>query len=427
MKEQNVTNTAEWQIKKQNKKVVDDGTLTFFWRDHTVLVLICMCAVLTYISLFEIQINDIEYNKQRGIIYCAIFFVLFGVTQSPNGPFIRPHPAFWKLILVLSVLYEICLVYLLFQTVDGARDLFKHIDPSLGKPLPEKSYGGTCLIYDANEPNNPFHNFWDKMDGFVVNHFIGWYFKAIVIRDWWICFIMSMLFEFLEYSLEHQLPNFSECWWDHWVLDFLICNSLGIYLGLKTCDYFSMKPYNWRGVKNIPSFRGKCVRCIQQFSPYNWIQYDWRPMKSLKHWVIALLLIFVYELGELSTFYLKYIFWIPAPHYLVLGRLIFLLLGSAVAVREGFEYLDNPLCKRFGSQCWVSWSIIYTEVLIVLKFDWQLVTKPFPKVITYSWIGFGVFLSVWTLWHFYLKPAAYNSEFIDETSSTNWKNKKKVK
>lgn len=76
-----------------------------------------MCAVLTYISLFEIQINDIEYNKQRGIIYCAIFFVLFGVTQSPNGPFIRPHPAFWKLILVLSVLYEICLVYLLFQVI----------------------------------------------------------------------------------------------------------------------------------------------------------------------------------------------------------------------------------------------------------------------------------------------------------------------
>lgn len=27
--------------------------------------------------------------------------------------------------------------------------------------------------------------------------------------------IVSVMFEFLEYSLEHQLPNFSECWWDH--------------------------------------------------------------------------------------------------------------------------------------------------------------------------------------------------------------------
>jgi phosphatidylserine synthase 2 len=27
--------------------------------------------------------------------------------------------------------------------------------------------------------------------------------------------VISVGFEILEYSLEHQLPNFSECWWDH--------------------------------------------------------------------------------------------------------------------------------------------------------------------------------------------------------------------
>lgn len=26
---------------------------------------------------------------------------------------------------------------------------------------------------------------------------------------------MSIGFELLEYSLQHQLPNFNECWWDH--------------------------------------------------------------------------------------------------------------------------------------------------------------------------------------------------------------------
>lgn len=39
--------------------------------------------------------------------------------------------------------------------------------------------------------------------------------QTLVIRDWWMCMIISVMFEFLEYSLEHQLPNFSECWWDH--------------------------------------------------------------------------------------------------------------------------------------------------------------------------------------------------------------------
>lgn len=60
---------------------------------------------------------------------------------------------------------------MIIQTVDGARDLLKHIDPSLGVPLPEKSYGGTCLIYDPSEPNNPFHNFWVNFDLFFGNHF----------------------------------------------------------------------------------------------------------------------------------------------------------------------------------------------------------------------------------------------------------------
>jgi phosphatidylserine synthase 2 len=36
----------------------------------------------------------------------------------------------------------------------------KYADPSLGVPLPEKDYGGNCLIYDPEVPDDPFHNFW---------------------------------------------------------------------------------------------------------------------------------------------------------------------------------------------------------------------------------------------------------------------------
>lgn len=53
------------------------------------------------------------------------------------------------------------------------------------------------------------------MDVFVLAHVLGWYGKAIILRDQWICWILSITFEFLEYSLQHQLNNFAECWWDH--------------------------------------------------------------------------------------------------------------------------------------------------------------------------------------------------------------------
>jgi phosphatidylserine synthase 2 len=56
--------------------------------------------------------------------------------------------------------------------------------------------------------------------------------------------------------------------------------------------------------------------------------------------MIIVLVIFL--LAELNTFYLKYILWIPPPNLLCLGRLVFIWFVGAVAMRESFEYLDNP-------------------------------------------------------------------------------------
>lgn len=410
----------EWQenkMKIKNQRLSDDGTQSFFWRAHTVTVLVVMIVVLVYVALIEEQVQDQSYNIKRGLIACASFFVLFGVIQTPDGPFIRPHPALWRLVLMLSVLYEIALIYILFQTVDDARQLLTHLDPNLGQPLPEKDYGGNCLIYDPSNVEDPFHNFWDKMDGFVTTHFFGWWLKTLIIRDYWLCNVMSIGFELLEYSLQHQLPNFSECWWDHWLLDVVICNGLGIYLGMKTCEYFTMKPYYWRGLWNIPTISGKLKRIVGQFSPYNWIPYDWRPTSSLKRWLYMLLLMTFFFTAELGTFYLKYILWIPPPHFLCLGRLVFMWLVGAVAMRETFEFMDNPYCKRMGTQTWLCIAIIVTEVLIVLKFDWDTVTKPFPSDIALYWKIFAGGLIVWTVYQFIVKPIYHSLRHSEDKKS----------
>ena len=57
--------------------------------------------------------------------------------------------------------------------------------------------------------------FQDKFDVFVPAHFLGWWAKTLILRDYWMTLVLSVLFEINEYSLQHQLPNFSECWWDH--------------------------------------------------------------------------------------------------------------------------------------------------------------------------------------------------------------------
>ena len=66
--------------------------------------------------------------------------------QFRDGPFIRPHPAFWRAVLGVNLLYELAMVFLLFQDLESARGMMKLLDSSLDVPLPEKSYAENCAF-----------------------------------------------------------------------------------------------------------------------------------------------------------------------------------------------------------------------------------------------------------------------------------------
>lgn len=38
-------------------------------------------------------------------------------------------------------------------------------------------------------------------------------------------------------------------------MDVLICNGLGIYCGMKTLEWLSLKTYKWQGLWNIPTYK----------------------------------------------------------------------------------------------------------------------------------------------------------------------------
>uniref|UniRef100_A0A6Q2XVK6 Phosphatidylserine synthase n=1 Tax=Esox lucius TaxID=8010 RepID=A0A6Q2XVK6_ESOLU len=373
-------------------------------RAHTVTVLFILTCVLVYVTLLEETPQDTTYNTKRGIVASILVFLCFGVTQAKDGPFTRPHPAYWRFWLCVSVVYELFLIFVLFQTVHDGRQFMKSIDPKLGVPLPERDYGGNCLIYDPGNTTDPWHNIWDKMDGFVPAHFLGWYIKTLVIRDWWMCMIISVMFEFLEYSLEHQLPNFSECWWDHWIMDVLVCNGLGIYAGMKTLGWLSMKPYQWQGLWNIPTYKGKIKRIAFQFTPYSWVKFEWKPASNLRRWLAVLGIIFMFLLAELNTFYLKFVLWMPPEHYLVLLRLVFFVNVGGVAMREIYDFMDDPkFYRKLGQQAWMVAAITVTEFLIVMKYDPETIMLPIPFFVTQCWILGILLILCWTLWRFFIR------------------------
>lgn len=38
-------------------------------------------------------------------------------------------------------------------------------------------------------------------------------------------------------------------------MDVLVCNGLGIYCGMKTLKWLSLKTYKWQGLWNIPTYK----------------------------------------------------------------------------------------------------------------------------------------------------------------------------
>jgi phosphatidylserine synthase 2 len=75
---------------------------------------------------------------------------MFSCVQFRDGPFIRPHPALWRVALGINLLYELALVFLLFQDLGSARKMMTLIDSNLGVPLPEKNYAENCDFTPTN-------------------------------------------------------------------------------------------------------------------------------------------------------------------------------------------------------------------------------------------------------------------------------------
>ena len=241
------------------------------------------------------------------------------------------------------------------------------------------------------------------MDFFIIAHVFGWLAKTILLRDVWICWILSVMFELCEYSLQHQLPNFAECWWDHWLLDVLICNWLGIWLGMRIIDWLRMKPYNWRDIQDIPTITGKVKRSVAQFTPYSWTDFNWAATKSLKGYLIVLVLCTLLLTSEVMGFYLKYLLWIPPPNILYVGRSILYAFAGCAGIRELYQYCTDKNCSKIGAQAWILMATIVIEVLVVFKWGHGKFTAPFPKAVIAFWTVFIILLTVFPLWQFHFK------------------------
>ena len=359
------------------QKVVWNGVeysateLPLFYKPHTITALLLslgllICAGWLQVSPTdaegaEVSLTDVEVPRVfAGLAAASAAFLVYSMLQFPDGIFVRPHPGLWRAVLGASLLYLMFLVFMFFLPVSQARGLLTAFDPSLGSPLVLPLYTEDCSL--------TWENVGPKMDIFVVAHFGGWFVKALMLRDPAICLTLSLLWEFVELSLVTMLPNFGECWWDQLIMDFLVCNTGGMILGLMLASQLEMANYNWVGFGAIASVKGKVKRAALQFTPRSWTVVQWEIFSSFRRLGSVALIIAAITLVELNAFVLKAVLWIPSSNWLNLARLALWVAMGAPALREYYQFIADPTCKKLGTQAWVACACMLVETAISIKF-----------------------------------------------------------
>lgn len=210
------------------------------------------------------------------------------------------------------------------------------------------------------------------------------------------------------------------------ILDVLMTNWLGIYIGMKTCSYLQMKEYHWRGLQQISSVRGKVKRSLQQFTPHHYDKFNWATTSSLRNFIAVIALLYLMLQFETNSFYLKSLLYIPISHPANSIRLLLFFFFAMPAVREAYQYLTDPDCKRFGMHAWMAIANIVTELLVIVKFSAGEFEKEMPDIVLYGWL-LGIFgLVVFAAWKFGFKrdlrdiaDSAKTAEDEISESSTN--------
>ncbi|CAH8624457.1 unnamed protein product [Heterobilharzia americana] len=392
---------SESQVDKEyfnsliEQQKVDDITIGVFYRSRTLTVLAIIWSGLVYIAFSKSPTQPLPYNLYHAFIAVCVIFLLISVMIMPNGPFIRPHPAIWRIVFGASLLYFLCLVAVVFLRLDEARAVLIWVYPELKymrhSDILDKEYAVNCSQISLARV-------YSHMDIFAVAHFFGWLVKAILLRHHIIAWTLSINWEITEVAFSHILPNFSECWWDSLILDVLVCNGLGIQCGMWLCRWLEMRNYKWDSIRNIPGARGKLKRAFLQFTPRSWTHTRWlHPDSSILRSFLLSQLILVWQLAELNSFFLKHIFIVKPGHILTQSRLLLITLISAPAIRQYYLYVIDPHIKRVGSQLWLFIAIVLTEGLVCLKLGSEIFEKTVLWNLIYwvVWMVFSSFLTVW--------------------------------
>ncbi|KAG2464827.1 PTSS1 synthase, partial [Polypterus senegalus] len=161
-----------------NEQQVEDITIDFFYKPHTITLLTFTIVSLMY---FAFTRNDSVPgdNLWIGTILVIFFFLIISVLAFPNG---------------LSVLYFLFLVFVIFLNWEQVKGVMYWLDPNLRYATREAD----IMEYAVNCHVITWERILSHFDIFAFGHFWGWAMKALLIRSYGLCWTISITWELTE-------------------------------------------------------------------------------------------------------------------------------------------------------------------------------------------------------------------------------------
>jgi phosphatidylserine synthase 2 len=399
-KSRTATSTSVVVVPRTSPYLSEVDFIDFVYKPHTLTAMVILVSTLFALWKWQhLPGGDMLSSVKLGLAAAAWVFVVFGTIHLPDGLMLRPHPIFWRFVLSVAILYLMLIAFLTFQDLATVKQLFAWYDPIHTVVHPEQSYANDCRLSTPEEPMK----FWTTIfDIFLLAHSMGYWAKMVVIRDWRIVTAVSLGFELVEVTFQHQLPNFKECWWDHVICDILICNGGGTVLGYITLKLFGAKPYHWARLEDIPTLKGKAQRVLKQFTPRSFDTYNWHMFESAKRFTQVCLLLAVFTMNEINCFTMKSILNQKPTYHLVPMRLVMWGFLAVPGLREYYCYISDPTVKRLGTFAWVGTIALFMETVFIAKMtvEGQYFKEPTPASIGIPWIIAGSMMAVWVVLYF---------------------------
>jgi len=259
------------------------------------------------------------------------------------------------IIFVGSVIYAISLVLLFLNKNEAeAHNVLRAVDPSLIAPTPAVDLATECGLSNIKTA---------LLDVHVLTHFFGWFVTTLAVRDVTFSWVCGLIWEIIEGSLEHNIPELRECWWDKAFMDLFGCNNLGIFLAWLVMRYFKIEEFNWARILTPDGSALHKVGFLYFVPGRDTLQQNYYGiLKSGRTCMGFVYINLVIILFQLNLFFLKTVLWLPTLHWIVSCRcflLACLLLLSSPVVYKRYEITGYPLLLNI---------VLALEGLLVIRF-----------------------------------------------------------